>query len=209
MIDDIRRVLRTEVREDPVETALVEFFLPAAWLGLDVDSWESCDSDEDGPFAPGISRRVVVRTTERSRESYAGWKHRTAALPHAKGVVLDHRHTDRKVARAQLEVHRDAGTVVLCCPPDHHGALLRQCVQAGVHTVLWHRADHGERIGRDLLALVDGTPPHRDPRSGAPVAGQGRSPSRRHTAHHGRRLLPAVRRTPTSVQARSRRTPGC
>ncbi|MFG2223389.1 trypsin-like peptidase domain-containing protein [Streptomyces sp. NPDC048644] len=186
VIDDIRRVLRTEVREDP-ETALVEFFLPAAWLGLDVDSWESCDSDEDGPFAPGISRRVVVRTTERSRESYAGWKHRTAALPHAKGVVLDHRHTDRKVARAQLEVHRDAGTVVLCCPPDHHGALLRQCVQAGVHTVLWHRADHGERIGRDLLALVDGTHHTEIPEAvrlerAKAVAEPG------HTAHHGRRL---------------------
>ncbi|UKY52811.1 trypsin-like peptidase domain-containing protein [Streptomyces inhibens] len=156
VVDDIRRVLRTEVREDP-ETALVEYFLPSAWLGLDVDSWESPDSDEDGPFAPGITRRVVVRTTERSRESYAGWKQRTAALPHAKRLVLDHRHTDRKVARAQLEVHRDAGTVIVCCEPHHHGTLLRQCVQAGVHTVLWHRAEHGERIAQDLLALVDGT----------------------------------------------------
>ncbi|MEU9124600.1 trypsin-like peptidase domain-containing protein [Streptomyces sp. NPDC048506] len=154
VVDDIRRVLRTEVREDP-ETALVEYFLPSAWLGLDVDSWESPDSDEDGPFAPGITRRVVVRTTERSRESYAGWKQRTAALPHAKRIVLDHRHTDRKVARAQLEVHRDAGTVIVCCEPHHHGTLLRQCVQAGVHTVLWHRAEHGERIVQDLLALVD------------------------------------------------------
>ncbi|UZJ29504.1 trypsin-like peptidase domain-containing protein [Streptomyces endophytica] len=155
VVDDIRRVLRTEVREDP-ETALVEYFLPSAWLGLDVDAWESPDSDEDGPFAPGITRRVVVRTTERSRESYAGWKQRTAALPHAKRLVLDHRHTDRKVARAQLEVHRDAGTVIVCCPPNHHGTLLRQCVQAGVHTVLWHRADHGEHLAQDLLALVDG-----------------------------------------------------
>ncbi|MFJ9850016.1 trypsin-like peptidase domain-containing protein [Streptomyces sp. NPDC101150] len=156
VVDDIRRVLRTEVREDP-ETALVEYFLPSAWLGLDVDSWESPDSDEDGPFAPGITRRVVVRTAERSRESYAGWKQRTAALPHAKRLVLDDRHTDRKVARAQLEVHRDAGTVIVCCAPNHHGTLLRQCVQAGVHTVLWHRAEHGEHIAQDLLALVEGT----------------------------------------------------
>ncbi|MFJ9416378.1 trypsin-like peptidase domain-containing protein [Streptomyces sp. NPDC101227] len=155
VVDDIRRVLRTEVREDP-ETALVEYFLPSAWLGLDVDSWESPDSDEDGPFAPGITRRVVVRTAERSRESYAGWKQRTAALPHAKRLVLDDRHTDRKVARAQLEVHRDAGTVIVCCAPNHHGTLLRQCVQAGVHTVLWHRAEHGEHIAQDLLALVEG-----------------------------------------------------
>lgn len=155
VVDDIRRVLRTEVREDP-ETALVEYFLPAAWLGLDVDSWESPDGDEDGPFVPGITRRVVVRTTERSRESYAGWKQRTAALPHAKRLVLDERHTDRMVARAQLEVHRDAGTVIVCCPPHHHGTLLRQCVQAGVHTVLWHRAEHGAQLAQDLLALVDG-----------------------------------------------------
>ncbi|MEV0370922.1 trypsin-like peptidase domain-containing protein [Streptomyces sp. NPDC050636] len=186
VVDDIRRVLRTEVREDP-ETALVEYFLPAAWLGLEVDSWESCDSDEDGPFAPGITRRVVVRTTERSRESYAGWKQRTAALPHAKRLVLDQRHTDRKVARAQLEVHRDAGTVILCCEPHHHGTLLRQCVQAGVHTVLWHRAEHGERIAHDLLALVEGTDHTQVPEAvrleRAKAMAEPESAS-----HHGRRL---------------------
>ncbi|MFG2290296.1 trypsin-like peptidase domain-containing protein [Streptomyces sp. NPDC048595] len=186
VVDDIRRVLRTEVREDP-ETALVEYFLPSAWLGLDVDSWESPDSDEDGPFAPGITRRVVVRTTERSRESYAGWKQRTAALPHAKRLVLDHRHTDRKVARAQLEVHRDAGTVIVCCEPHHHGTLLRQCVQAGVHTVLWHRAEHGEHIAQDLLALVDGTDHAQVPEAvrleRAKAVAEPES-----AAHHGRRL---------------------
>ncbi|TJZ46118.1 trypsin-like peptidase domain-containing protein [Streptomyces piniterrae] len=186
VVDDIRRVLRTEVREDP-ETALVEYFLPSAWLGLEVDSWESCDSDEDGPFAPGITRRVVVRTTERSRESYAGWKQRTAALPHAKRLVLDHRHTDRKVARAQLEVHRDAGTVILCCEPHHHGTLLRQCVQAGVHTVLWHRAEHGAQIARDLLAIVEGTDHTQVPEAvrleRAKAMAEPESAS-----HHGRRL---------------------
>ncbi|MFF3540543.1 trypsin-like peptidase domain-containing protein [Streptomyces platensis] len=186
VVDDIRRVLRTEVREDP-ETALVEYFLPSAWLGLDVDSWESPDSDEDGPFAPGITRRVVVRTTERSRESYAGWKQRTAALPHAKRLVLDHRHTDRKVARAQLEVHRDAGTVIVCCEPHHHGTLLRQCVQAGVHTVLWHRAEHGEHIAQDLLALVDGTDHAEVPEVVRLERARAMAEPERDT-HHGRRL---------------------
>ncbi|MEU8785191.1 trypsin-like peptidase domain-containing protein [Streptomyces sp. NPDC048637] len=186
VVDDIRRVLRTEVREDP-ETALVEYFLPSAWLGLDVDSWESPDSDEDGPFAPGITRRVVVRTTERSRESYAGWKQRTAALPHAKRLVLDHRHTDRKVARAQLEVHRDAGTVIVCCAPDHHGTLLRQCVQAGVHTVLWHRAEHGEHIAQDLLALVDGTD-HTEVPEVVRLERARAMAEPESVAHHGRRL---------------------
>ncbi|GAU65575.1 hypothetical protein SSP35_01_09190 [Streptomyces sp. NBRC 110611] len=186
VVDDIRRVLRTEVREDP-ETALVEYFLPCAWLHLDVDAWESPDSDEDGPFAPGITRRVVVRTTERSRESFAGWKQRTAALPHAKRIVLDHRHTDRKVARAQLEVHRDAGTVIVCCAPDHHGALLRQCVQAGVHTVLWHRADHGERIVQDLLALVD-VADHTEVPEVVRLERAKAMAEPESTAHHGRRL---------------------
>ncbi|AJT64260.1 hypothetical protein T261_2586 [Streptomyces lydicus] len=186
VVDDIRRVLRTEVREDP-ETALVEYFLPSAWLGLDVDSWESPDSDEDGPFAPGITRRVVVRTTERSRESYAGWKQRTAALPHAKHLVLDHRHTDRKVARAQLEVHGDAGTVIVCCAPHHHGTLLRQCVQAGVHTVLWHRAEHGEHIAQDLLALVDGTD-HAEVPEAVRLERAKAMAEPESAGHHGRRL---------------------
>lgn len=186
VVDDIRRVLRTEVREDP-ETALVEYFLPSAWLGLDVDSWESPDGDEDGPFVPGITRRVVVRTTERSRESYAGWKQRTAALPHAKRLVLDERHTDRMVARAQLEVHRDAGTVIVCCPPDHHGTLLRQCVQAGVHTVLWHRAEHGAQLAQDLLALVDGAD-HTEVPEVVRLERAKAMAEPESTTHHGRRL---------------------
>ncbi|WP_242440504.1 VMAP-C domain-containing protein [Streptomyces sp. CB02923] len=155
VVDDIHRVLVDEIREDP-EPALVEFFLPAAWLGLPVDRWESFDSDEDGPFGLGFTRRVVIRTARRSRESYAGWKRRTAALDTARSLVLDHDCTDRKVARARLEMQPEVGTVIVCCEPRHHGALLRQCVQAGVHTILWHRAEHGENIAADLLELVEG-----------------------------------------------------
>ncbi|MFD7665755.1 trypsin-like peptidase domain-containing protein [Streptomyces sp. NPDC059788] len=155
VVDDIHRVLVDEIREDP-EPALVEFFLPAAWLGLPVDRWESFDSDEDGPFGLGFTRRVVIRTARRSRESYAGWKRRTAALDAARSLVLDHDCTDRKVARARLEMQPEVGTVIVCCEPRHHGALLRQCVQAGVHTVLWHREEHGESIAAGLLELVEG-----------------------------------------------------
>ncbi|MFI0261074.1 trypsin-like peptidase domain-containing protein [Streptomyces sp. NPDC017056] len=155
VVDDIHRVLVNEIREDP-EPALVEFFLPAAWLGLPVDRWESFDSDEDGPFELGFTRRVVIRTARRSRESYAGWKRRTAALDGARSLVLDHGCTDRKVARARLEMQPEVGTVIVCCEPRHHGVLLRQCVQAGVHTVLWHREDHGEGIAAGLLELVEG-----------------------------------------------------
>ncbi|WP_238782649.1 trypsin-like peptidase domain-containing protein [Streptomyces monomycini] len=155
VVDDIHRVLVEEIREDP-EPALVEFFLPAAWLGLPVDRWESFDSDEDGPFGLGFTRRVVIRTAQRSRASYAGWKRRTAALDTARSLVLDHGSTDRKVARARLEMQPEVGTVIVCCEPRHHGALLRQCVQAGVHTVLWHREEHGESVAADLLELVEG-----------------------------------------------------
>ncbi len=155
VVDDIHRVLVNEIREDP-EPALVEFFLPAAWLGLPVDRWESFDSDEDGPFELGFTRRVVIRTARRSRESYAGWKRRTAALDGARSLVLDHGATDRKVARARLEMQPEVGTVIVCCEPRHHGTLLRQCVQAGVHTVLWHREEHGENIAAGLLELVEG-----------------------------------------------------
>ncbi|MEU7592131.1 trypsin-like peptidase domain-containing protein [Streptomyces sp. NPDC039022] len=155
VVDDIHRVLVEEIREDP-EPALVEFFLPAAWLGLPVDRWESFDSDEDGPFGLGFTRRVVIRTAQRSRTSYAGWKRRTAALDTARSLVLDHGSTDRKVARARLEMQPEVGTVIVCCEPRHHGALLRQCVQAGVHTVLWHREEHGESVAAGLLELVEG-----------------------------------------------------
>ncbi|MEV5595034.1 trypsin-like peptidase domain-containing protein [Streptomyces sp. NPDC052496] len=155
VVDDIHRVLVEEIREDP-EPALVEFFLPAAWLGLPVDRWESFDTDEDGPFGLGFTRRVVIRTARRSRESYAGWKRRTAALDTARSLVLDHDATDRKVARARLEMQPEVGTVIVCCEPRHHGALLRQCVQAGVHTVLWHREEHGESVAAGLLELVEG-----------------------------------------------------
>ncbi|WP_244410149.1 trypsin-like peptidase domain-containing protein [Streptomyces albofaciens] len=155
VVDDIHRVLVNEIREDP-EPALVEFFLPAAWLGLPVDRWESFDSDEDGPFELGFTRRVVIRTARRSPASYAGWKRRTAALDGARSLVLGHDCTDRKVARARLEMQPEVGTVIVCCEPRHHGTLLRQCVQAGVHTVLWHREEHGEGVAAGLLELVRG-----------------------------------------------------
>lgn len=159
VVDDIRRVLRTEVREDP-ETALVEFFLAPEWLGLAVDTWESDEGEDGDGFAPGLTRRLVVRTTMRTRECYAGWKRRTAALATAGRLVFGDEYADKKVARANLEVRPDVGTVVLCCDPVRHGLLLRQCVQAGVHTVLWHRFEHGEQVGLDLAGVLDGTEPH-------------------------------------------------
>ncbi|MFI2027530.1 VMAP-C domain-containing protein [Streptomyces buecherae] len=158
VVEDIRRVLRTEVREDP-ETALVEFFVAPEWLGLAIDTWESDEGDEGGAFVPGLTRRLVVRTTTRTRECYAGWKRRTAALASAGRLVFGEKYADHKVARANLEVRPDVGTVVLCCDPARHGQLLRQCVQAGVHTVLWHRTDHGEQVGLDLSGMLEGTEP--------------------------------------------------
>ncbi|WP_308416897.1 trypsin-like peptidase domain-containing protein [Streptomyces sp. AJS327] len=156
VVEAIRRVLNTEVREHPT-TALVEFFVAPAWLHLDVDTWEFTDeADGGGGFYPGITRRVVLRSSERTRESYAGWKRRTTALPTAPRLLLDERCTDPAVTRARLEVTPDAGIVVVCCDPRHQGRVLRQCIQAGVHTVLWHRQDHGGQFTADLLALVEG-----------------------------------------------------
>jgi hypothetical protein len=34
--------------------------------------------------------------------------------------------------------------------------MLRQCIQAGVHTVLWHREKHSREFAKELLTLVDG-----------------------------------------------------
>ncbi|MFE2597290.1 serine protease [Streptomyces sp. NPDC059396] len=155
VVEAVRHVLRTEVREHP-EPALVEFFVAPAWLRLEVDTWEFPGGADDGGFFPGIARRVVLRSSGRTRETYAGWKRRTDALPSSRRLVLDQRSADPAVAQAILEVHSEAGIVVVSCERKHHGMVLRQCIQAGVHTVLWHREDHGERIAADLLALVEG-----------------------------------------------------
>ncbi|MEE1739687.1 trypsin-like peptidase domain-containing protein [Streptomyces sp. BE147] len=155
VVEAIRQVLRTEVEEHP-ETALVEFFVAPAWLRLDVDAWEFPGSADDGGFRPGITRRVVLRSSERTRETHAGWKRRSSALPSSPRLLLDQRSCDPAVAQARLEVNPEAGIVVVCCDRQHQGLVLRQCIQAGVHTVLWHREEHGGRIAADLLALVEG-----------------------------------------------------
>lgn len=155
VVESIRRVLRTEVREHP-ETALLEFFVSPAWLRLEVDTWEFPSDAEDSGFYPGITRRVVLRSSERTRETYASWKRRTSALPTSPRLLLDARCADPAVARARLEVSPEAGIVVVSCDRQLQGRVLRQCIEAGVHTVLWHREDHGERISTDLLALVEG-----------------------------------------------------
>ncbi|MFF4748082.1 serine protease [Streptomyces sp. NPDC001268] len=155
VVEAIRQVLRTEVREHP-ETALLEFFVSPAWLRLDVDTWEFPSDAEDSGFYPGITRRVVLRSSERTRETYASWKRRSSALPTSPRLLLDERCTDPAVARARLEVSPEAGIVVVSCDRQQQGRVLRQCIEAGVHTVLWHREDHGGRISTDLLALVEG-----------------------------------------------------
>ncbi|MET9661932.1 trypsin-like peptidase domain-containing protein [Streptomyces sp. NPDC006510] len=155
VVEAIRQVLRTEVQEHP-ETALVEFFVSPAWLRLDVDTWEFPSDAEDSGFYPGITRRVVLRSSERTRETYAAWKRRSSALPTSPRLLLDERCTDPAVARARLEVSPEAGIVVVCCERQQQGRVLRQCIEAGVHTVLWHREDHSGQISTDLLALVEG-----------------------------------------------------
>ncbi|MEU4077764.1 serine protease [Streptomyces venezuelae] len=155
VVEAIRQVLRTEVREHP-ETALLEFFVSPAWLRLDVDTWEFVGDADDGGFYPGITRRVVLRSSERTRETYASWKRRSSALPTSPRLLLDERCTDPAVARARLEVSPEAGIVVVSCDRRQQGRVLRQCIEAGVHTVLWHREDHGGHISTDLLALVEG-----------------------------------------------------
>lgn len=154
VVEDIRTVLRTEVQEHP-ETALLEFFVAPAWLRLEVDTWEFPGDADDSGFHPGVTRRVVLRSSERTRETYAGWKRRSSALPAGPRLLLDERCTDPAVARARLEVSPDAGIVVVCCDRQQQGRVLRQCIQAGVHTVLWHREEHGGRLATELLALVE------------------------------------------------------
>ncbi|MEV0938628.1 trypsin-like peptidase domain-containing protein [Streptomyces phaeochromogenes] len=155
IVRDIRHVLRTEVREHP-ETAVVEFFLAPAWLGLDVDAWELPASVDDGGFHPGVERRVVLRSSERTAETHAGWRRRTLALSDSPRVLLDESCTQPKAVRARLEIPPEPGIIVLCCDRELQGQMLRQCIQAGVHTVLWHRERHGRELAAYLVALVEG-----------------------------------------------------
>ncbi|MFE6272113.1 trypsin-like peptidase domain-containing protein [Streptomyces goshikiensis] len=162
VVEAILQVLRTEVHEYP-ENAVVEFFLAPGWLRLDVDAWEFPGKGDDVGFHPGIARRVVLRSSVRTRETYAGWKRRSSALSAAPRLLIDERHVDASVARARLEVHPEAGVVILCCGQQDQGRVLRQCIQAGVHTVLWHREGYDSHVAADMLALVESVDPVRIP----------------------------------------------
>ncbi|MET7608157.1 trypsin-like peptidase domain-containing protein [Streptomyces avermitilis] len=154
VVRDIRHVLRTAVQEHP-ETAVVEFFLAPAWLRLDVDAWELPASVDDSGFHPGIERRLVLRSSERTPETHAGWRRRALGLSNSPRVLLDESYVQPKVVRARLELPPEPGIVVLCCDLEQQGQMLRQCIQAGVHTVLWHRERHGRELAEYLMALVD------------------------------------------------------
>ncbi|SBV04722.1 hypothetical protein YW5DRAFT_02610 [Streptomyces sp. Ncost-T6T-1] len=155
VVDGIRAALRTEVQEH-TDRAQVEFFLAPAWLRLEVDTWQLTGDDDESDFFLGITRRVVLRSSGRTRDSYAGWRRRTEALGSSRPVVLDHRSINSVVAQAQLESAPDAGIVVMCCEQKHQSRVLLQCLQAGVHTVLWHRQDHDPETAKRLLDLLQG-----------------------------------------------------
>ncbi|WP_345552638.1 trypsin-like peptidase domain-containing protein [Streptomyces lannensis] len=186
VVEAIRRVLRTEVEEYP-DTALLEFFVAPAWLRLEVDTWEFPGDADDSGFHPGISRRVVLRSTERTRETYAGWKRRSSALSTAPRLLLDEHSTDPAVALARLEVSPDAGIVVVCCDQQQQGRVLRQCIQAGMHTVLWNREDQGGQLATELLALVEGIDHTRIPEAVRQARIKAMADPDCPT-HHGRRL---------------------
>jgi hypothetical protein len=155
VVEGIRTVLRNDVQEH-ADQALVEFFVAPAWLRLDVDTWKLTGNEDDSDFLLGISRRVVLRSSSRTRETYAGWKRRTNALPSSQPLVLDQHSTDPTVAQARLEATPDAGIVIMCCEQQHQNRVLRQCLQAGVHTVLWHRQNHDTETAKRLLDLLQG-----------------------------------------------------
>jgi len=154
VVAGIRAVLRNEVHEH-ADQALVEFFVKPAWLRLEVDTWQ-VTGDGDGDFFLGISRPVVLRSSERTRETFAGWKRRTEAVSSSRPLVLDQRSTSSVVAQARLEATPDAGVVIMCCEQQHQNRVLRQCLQAGVHTVLWHRQNHDTDTAKWLLDLLQG-----------------------------------------------------
>lgn len=155
VVEGIRTVLRDEVQEH-ADQAVVEFFLAPAWLWLEVDTWQVTGDENDGDFFLGISRPVVLRSSGRTRETYARWKRRTKALSSSRPLVLDQRCTSSVVAQARLEATPDAGVVIMSCEQQHHNRVLRQCLQAGVPAVLWHRQHHDTDTAKRLLELLQG-----------------------------------------------------
>lgn len=154
VVEGIRTVLRNEVNEH-AELALVEFFVAPPWLRLDVDTWHLRGAEDDDFFL-GVVRGVVLRSSERTRDSFAGWKRRTEALTSSNPLVLDQHAVRPGVAQARLESVPDAGIVIMCCEQQDQNKVLRQCLQAGVHTVLWHRQDHDTETAKRLSALMEG-----------------------------------------------------
>ncbi|MEU1449135.1 trypsin-like peptidase domain-containing protein [Streptomyces mirabilis] len=154
VVEGVRTVLRSEVNEH-VDKALVEFFVAPPWLRLDVDNWH-LRGTEDDDFFLGVMRRVVLRSSERTRDSFAGWKRRTEALASSDPLVLDQHSVRPGVAQARLESVPDAGVVIMCCEQQDQNKVLRQCLQAGVHTVLWHRQDHDTETVKRLSDLMNG-----------------------------------------------------
>ncbi|MFD4953700.1 trypsin-like peptidase domain-containing protein [Streptomyces sp. NPDC058451] len=186
VVEAIRTVLRNEVHEHP-DHALVEFFVAPAWLRLEVDTWKLRGNEEDGAFFLGISRRVVLRSSGRTRETYASWKRRTEALASSQPLVLDQRSVDPAVVQARLEAAPEAGIVIVCCDQQHQSKVLRQCLQAGVHTVLWHREEHNAETAKQLLALVEGISHADIPETVRLERARALAEPDRPT-HHGRRL---------------------
>ncbi|WP_346011042.1 trypsin-like peptidase domain-containing protein [Streptomyces sp. SID5606] len=154
VVEGVRTVLRSEVNEQ-AEQALVEFFVAPPWLSLDVDTWH-LQGAEDDDFLLGVMRRVVLRSSGRTRDSFAGWKRRTEALASSNPLVLDQESVGPFVAQAKLEAEPDVGVVIMCCEQRDQIKVLRQCLQAGVHTVLWHRQDHDTETVKQLLDLMEG-----------------------------------------------------
>ncbi|MFG3172338.1 trypsin-like peptidase domain-containing protein [Streptomyces sp. NPDC048200] len=154
VVEGVRTVLRSEVNEQ-AERALVEFFVAPPWLSLEVDTWHLRGSEDDDFFL-GVMRSVVLRSSGRTRDSFAGWKRRTKALSSSNPLVLDQESVRPGVAQAKLEAEPDAGVVIMCCEQRDQNKVLRQCLQAGVHTVLWHRQDNDTETVKQLLDLMEG-----------------------------------------------------
>ncbi|WP_312866146.1 VMAP-C domain-containing protein [Streptomyces boluensis] len=189
VVADIREVMRTEVDAHP-QNARLEFFVAPAWLRLDVDAWRFPPEPDDAEYFPGVSLHVMLRSSERTRETHAGWRRRSKALATAPRLLLDEGCPDPGVAMARLEVSRDSGIVVVRGDHKRQGWLLRQCLQAGVHTVLWHREDREDpeaRQAADLLALVADLDPTHIPEAVRAERAKARAEPDCVT-HHGRGL---------------------
>ncbi|CCB74280.1 MULTISPECIES: VMAP-C domain-containing protein [Streptomycetaceae] len=155
--DDLDEALYRYAR---AHETLVEFFLPAADLDLEVHRW-TIRARTDVERRLGTDYPVVVRGTDPRPQPYVHtWRKRWERV--AAGTVRDLHwlpdDLERDRVPGALSLHPDAPGCVVTAPARHRTGIFLACVVSGVPVLVWHRAEE-RRAARDRLEPLLGAVP--------------------------------------------------